>query len=166
MSKRRFLMSRGPMVCHNQLAGIVDSLDDVELVTTTLNGFTSSWDAFVQGICARIKLPKFDKLWTDYVQEESRFISKMQKTNDEENQALDSHVKKKKERKNNSLKKNRRPVPDHKKDGSKIRCFNYKKLGHFAYQCSQGKGKTKHHAHATYMEEYTSQKKTRETKHE
>jgi hypothetical protein len=78
----------------DQLAAIGDSIDDVELVTITLNGFPSSWDPFVQGICARRKFPKFDKLWSDCTQEESRLISKSQKTNDDENQALVAHVKK------------------------------------------------------------------------
>jgi hypothetical protein len=63
-------------------------------VTTILNGFPSSWDTFVQGICARRKFPKFDKLWTDCTQEESRLISKSNKTNNEENQDLVAHVKK------------------------------------------------------------------------
>jgi hypothetical protein len=36
----------------DQLASIGDPVEDVELVTTTLNGFPSSWDTFVQGICA------------------------------------------------------------------------------------------------------------------
>jgi hypothetical protein len=39
-------------------------------------------------------------------------------------------------------------------------------LGQFAYQCPQGKGKRKHHAHAADMEESTSHKKTRESKDE
>jgi hypothetical protein len=150
----------------DHLAAIGDSMDDAELVTTTINGFPSSWDAFVQRICSRRKLPKFDKLWTACVQEESRLTSKMQKTNDEENQALIVHVKKRKERRNNSMKKNKRHVLYHKKDVCKIRYFNCQKLGHFAYQCSQGKGKRKHHAHAKDMEESTSHKKTRETKDE
>ena len=60
----------------DQLAAIGDPVEDVELVTTTLNGFPPSWDPFVQGICARRKLPKFDKLWVDCSQEESRLISK------------------------------------------------------------------------------------------
>jgi hypothetical protein len=69
----------------DQLAAIGDSVDDAKLVTTTINRFPSSWDPFVQGICVRSKLPKFDKLWTDCTQEESRLISKYQKTNDVEN---------------------------------------------------------------------------------
>jgi hypothetical protein len=66
-------------------------------MTTTLNGFPSSWDPFIQGICAISKFPKFNKLWANYTQEESRSISKSQKTNGE-NQALVSQVKKRKER--------------------------------------------------------------------
>jgi hypothetical protein len=46
----------------DQLVSIGDPVEDVELVTTTLNGFPPSWDPFVQGICARRKLPKFDKI--------------------------------------------------------------------------------------------------------
>ena len=58
----------------DQPTTIGDSVDDAELVTTTLIGFPSSWDAFVQGIFARRNLPKFDKLWSEYTQEESRLI--------------------------------------------------------------------------------------------
>jgi hypothetical protein len=83
----------------DRLAAIGDPVDDAELVTTTLDGFPSSWDPFVQGICARRKLPKFNKLWADCTQDESRLISKSQKTNDDENQALATQVKKRKQRK-------------------------------------------------------------------
>jgi hypothetical protein len=80
----------------DHLKTIGDYVDDVEILTTTLNRFPSSWDPFLQGICARSKFPNFDKLWTGCTQEESRLISKSQNTNDEENQALVSHVKKRK----------------------------------------------------------------------
>jgi hypothetical protein len=60
----------------DHLATIGESVDEEEIVTTTLNVFPSSWDPFVQGICARSKLPKFDKLWINCSQEESRLISK------------------------------------------------------------------------------------------
>jgi hypothetical protein len=108
-------------------------VDDVELVTTTLNGFPSSWDPFVQGICTRSKLPKFDKLWSDCTQEESRLISISQKTNDDENQALASHVKKRKERREVIPKRAKRP--HYKKDTSKVKCYNCKKMGRYASQC-------------------------------
>ena len=47
----------------DQLAAIGDVISDKELVTKTLNGFPTFWIPFVQGVCARSKLPKFDKLW-------------------------------------------------------------------------------------------------------
>ena len=115
----------------DQLLDIGDPVEEKELILTTLNGFPSSWDVFVQGICARKKLPKFDKLWTDCTQEEARLISKMQKTNDEENQALAAHARKGKGRK---FTKNtdRRLVSENTKDMSKIRCYNCNQLGHYA----------------------------------
>jgi hypothetical protein len=58
------------------LAAIGDPVEDDEIVTIALNVFPSSWDPFVQGICARNKLPKFNNLWADCTQEESRLISK------------------------------------------------------------------------------------------
>jgi len=60
----------------DQLAAINEHIEDSELVTITLNGFPPAWDAFVQGICARRKLPKFVKLWADSAQEEARLLSK------------------------------------------------------------------------------------------
>jgi hypothetical protein len=71
----------------DQLTAIGDPVEDVELLTTTLNGFPPSWDPFVQGICARKKLPKFGKIWANFSKEESRLMSKKQKVDDEENQA-------------------------------------------------------------------------------
>ena len=59
----------------DELGVIGDTIDDAELVTATLNGFSSSWDPFVQETCAREKFPKFDKLWTNCVQEKARLLS-------------------------------------------------------------------------------------------
>jgi hypothetical protein len=56
--------------------------------------------------------PKFDKLWTDCTQEESRLISKSHKTNYDENQELVYQVKKRKEREEDNLKK-KRSIRDH-----------------------------------------------------
>jgi hypothetical protein len=78
----------------DQLQAIGDKVDDVELVTVTLNGFPSSWESFVQSICGREEFPKFDRLWIDCVQEEAQVLSKnnLQKSQDEGTQALTTHA--------------------------------------------------------------------------
>jgi hypothetical protein len=38
-----------------RLEVIGDTIDEVELIMTTLNGLTRPWDAFIQMICARTK---------------------------------------------------------------------------------------------------------------
>jgi hypothetical protein len=50
-----------------QLKAIGDIVDDAKLVIVTLNGLPSSWESFVQSICGRVQLPKFDHFWTDCV---------------------------------------------------------------------------------------------------
>jgi hypothetical protein len=49
------------------------------MVMTTSNGLPRSWDAFIQGICSRMKLPKFNRLWEDCNQEEERTITREEK---------------------------------------------------------------------------------------
>jgi hypothetical protein len=148
----------------DQLATIGDIINDKELVTTTLNGFPDSWNPFVQGVCARSKLPKFDKLWTDCTQEESRLADKQKRSLDDEDQALTVQARGRGRRsffrKNNDRKEaNSERIPDKKKDVSKIRCFNCQKMGHFSYECPQGKGKRKHQAHVAENEESPPPKK-------
>jgi hypothetical protein len=39
---------------------------------TALIGLTRPWDAFIQTICARTEKLKFDSLWEECIQEETR----------------------------------------------------------------------------------------------
>jgi hypothetical protein len=50
---------------HDHLVGIGEAVDYTELINAALNGFLGSWEPFVHGICAREKLPPFDRLWID-----------------------------------------------------------------------------------------------------
>jgi hypothetical protein len=52
-----------------QLEAIGDTLDEDDLIMTTLNGLTRPWDAFIQTICARKEKIQFDSLWKECVQE-------------------------------------------------------------------------------------------------
>jgi hypothetical protein len=44
------------------LVAVGDIVDDIELVRTTLNGFTKQWDVFVRGVVAQEKLPDWERL--------------------------------------------------------------------------------------------------------
>ena len=63
----------------DKLVAIGEAIDDTELMNVALNGFRESWEPFVQGICAREKLPPFDKLWIDCIQDEAWIESKNRK---------------------------------------------------------------------------------------
>ena len=53
-----------------------DNLEEKEFVMTTLNGLPPSWESFIQTISGRTKLPKFDKLWADCTQEETKVVAR------------------------------------------------------------------------------------------
>ena len=59
-----------------QLGAIEDTIDEDELIMTTLNGITRPWDEFIQTICARKEKLHFDSLWEECVQEEARVAKK------------------------------------------------------------------------------------------
>ena len=70
-----------------QLEAIDEEVENAEIVMTTLNGVAISWDSFIQGICARKKLVKFNKLWEECSQEEARIAAREEKMGSED-QAL------------------------------------------------------------------------------
>ena len=55
-----------------QLEAIGDKLDEDEMVMTSLNGLTRTWESFIQMMCARKESMKFDVVWEDCIQEENR----------------------------------------------------------------------------------------------
>jgi hypothetical protein len=50
-----------------QLEAIGDTIDEDELIMTTLNGLTRPWDSFIQTIFARTEKLKFDSLWEECI---------------------------------------------------------------------------------------------------
>jgi hypothetical protein len=63
----------------DKLVAIGEAIDDTELMNMALNGFPESWKPFVQGICAREKLPPFDKLCINCIQDDAWIKSKIGK---------------------------------------------------------------------------------------
>ena len=58
-----------------QLEAVDEEVENAEIVMTTLNGLPRTWDSFIQGICARKKFVKFNRLWEEFSQEEARIAA-------------------------------------------------------------------------------------------
>jgi hypothetical protein len=76
-----------------QLQAIGDTIDEDELIMTTLNGLTRHWDAFIQTICAKKEKLKFDSLWEECIQEETRVANREALLDRDDDQALATHTK-------------------------------------------------------------------------
>ena len=55
-----------------KLKAIAYSLNEDNLVMTTLNGLTIPLDSFIQTMCSRKESMKFDIVWEDCIQKEAR----------------------------------------------------------------------------------------------
>ena len=58
-----------------RLEAVDEEVENAEVVMTTLNGLPRSQDSFIQGICSRKKLVKFNRLWEECSQEEARITA-------------------------------------------------------------------------------------------
>jgi hypothetical protein len=68
-------------------------MDEYKLIMTALNGLTRPWDAFIQMICARMEKLKFDSLWEEFIQEETRIANREVLLARDDDQALATHMK-------------------------------------------------------------------------
>jgi transposase InsO family protein len=160
-----------------QLEAIGDTIDEDELIMTTLNGLTRPWDAFIQTICARTEKLKFDGLWEECIQEETRVANREALLARDDDQTLDTHTKggrKKSSFQKETYKESQPPNKfSHKeshprrfqkkgqrkeRDYSSVQCYHCDKMGHIAKFCptrrEEYKRKQKrHHAHAVEDEE-------------
>jgi hypothetical protein len=127
----------------DQLSAIGETISDKELVLTTLNALPRHWEPFLQSISGRADLPGFDRLWTDWTQEETRLIVRgVQDSPHDDNHALAFHTKKGNRTNRRSFNKAFKDKKtsstsghEHRKDNSKIQCFRCDKYGHIARNC-------------------------------
>ena len=63
------------------------------MVMTTLNGLLRECDSFIRGICARIKLTNFNKIWEECVHGQGRIVNREEKLNDNEDKYVSTHTK-------------------------------------------------------------------------
>ena len=113
----------------DELAAVGEKVAPTELVRTAVNGASKSWGAFVQAIVGRENLPDWERLWDDFVQEETRRGlvqgSTSQRGADDEDVALAAKGKKKKGPKKGGAKQQQQQGQQsgQKKDLSKIKCY-------------------------------------------
>ena len=129
-----------------------------------LNGLTRPWESFIQMMCARKESMKFDVVWEDCIQEETR-VENREALLKEDYQALATHTKRRRSQPNfkkgnhreyqppRKFQKTRESLPD--RDYSGFQCFHYDKIGHISRKCplkkqeykKRNNNKKGHHAH-------------------
>jgi hypothetical protein len=75
-----------------ELAGVEETVSDRDMVSFALLGFPKSWENFIDAVSGRKKLPDWEQLWSDCVQEkirkQTRSGSHVKQEADEENFTL------------------------------------------------------------------------------
>ena len=56
----------------DELTVVGEVVSGTELVRTTVNGDANPWVVFMEAIVARENLPYWDKIWDDFVQEDTQ----------------------------------------------------------------------------------------------
>jgi hypothetical protein len=59
----------------DELAAVGEVVKPDFMVRTTLNNFTKPWGPFVRGIVSKEIMPTWERLWDDFIQEETRLTS-------------------------------------------------------------------------------------------
>ena len=91
---------------------------------TTLNGFSRSWDTFIQVICARRKLIYFNRIGEECTQEEAQLIKREEKMGETEYQSLTIHTRKNFKNKEKKEKFHHNKKKDNKQKKTKIHPSN------------------------------------------
>jgi hypothetical protein len=122
--------------CWDKLGSVGIKFVDDDLVSLSLLGIPKSWHNYQDFVNGREKLPDWERLWSDLVQEEFKRNTRdgsSSKRDDQEDCALTAKERKGKGKKFHS--KSESKVK--KMDLSKVKCFHCHKHGHLATNCLQ-----------------------------
>jgi len=123
--------------CRDELGSVGATVDDEDLVSLALLGLPKSWNFYQDSVNGWEKLPGWERLWSDLVQEEIRRSTRdrsSSKVSDEENCALAAKAKKGKSKKASQF-----GAKGKKQDMSKLKCFHCHQHRHYATNCPQKK---------------------------
>ena len=120
----------------DQLAAIGVAVDDDNLVQTTVDGLPESWEIFLSFVNGREIQINFERLWHDCLEEEGRIKSRNVPSTIKDH-ALSIKAKKWKmfPQQKGKAKKPQGKHSHFHSHLSKVRCFNYKRLDHYAKYC-------------------------------
>ena len=124
--------------CKDELGSVGVTVDDEDLVSLAFLGLPKSWHSYEDFVNGREKLPGWERLWSDLVQEEIRRGTRdgySLKNEDEENFTLAAKERKGKGKKFPS----KSEAKGKKQDLSKVKCFHCHEHGHFTTNCPQKK---------------------------
>ena len=122
--------------CTDELGSVGVSVDEEDLVSLALLGLPKSWHSYQDSVNGREKLPGWERIWSDLVQEEIRQSTRdgsSSKNDDEEDRTLASKARKGKGKKNPS----QFGADGKERDMSKVKCFHCHEHGNFATNCPQ-----------------------------
>jgi hypothetical protein len=138
--------------------------DDDDLVQTIVDGLPKSWETFLSSINGREVQANFERLWHDCLEEECR-LKRRNKLSTVKDHALSIKAKKWKTFPQHKGKGNKPQGKHSHSHLSKVRCFNCKRLGHYAKDYknppSQQKRKGTFHASVATKEEEPQRRRTR-----
>lgn len=55
---------------HDELSVVGETVPNPKMVRMGLNGVTKPWKVFIEGIVACENLPKWERMWDDFISEE------------------------------------------------------------------------------------------------
>jgi phosphatidate phosphatase PAH1 len=120
----------------DELGVVGEVITNGELVRTAMNGFSEKRNTFVKGVVSRENCPNWERLWYDFIQEETReeALCRRQSKGEENEENVALIAAKKKDKKSSH---------GEKKDMSKVRFYACDELGHYAGKFPNKKKKKK-----------------------